>query len=656
MSALEAALQLLRRGDAPRAVALCRRLLAADPGDLAVRHLLGVALLVAGRPGDAERELAGVLAVDASAAPVHFNHGNALAELGRTAEAALAYEAALSRQPGMIEAACNLGNALMRLGRLEPAIAAFRRALAARPNLAEARNGLGGALLANGQAAEALAALDAAIAVDPSLAEAHDNRGLALRELGRAEEAVASHARALSLAPDSVSARVGRALALCAAGRPLPALGDAEAALRMQRSTRTLNCRGLVYNELGRDEDARTDFVEVLRSDPDAVETRNNLGNVLHDLGRCEEALEQFRIAAAAKPDFAQAWSNAGMVLQDLRRFDEAEAAYASAIALRPDAAEAYKRRATLRLLQGDFRRGWADFDASLSRARRLSPGSFAHIPHWRGESLAGRTLLVSEPSGIGDTLQFWRFVPRLLERGARVSFCGPPRLSALLGSSGWPVRFVDPPPAGERFDFQAELWTLPHLLGLGLEDVRVDGPYLRPAEARRKRVAALLEPDRINIGICWQGNPERKIDAGRSIPLAEFLALAEDPRVRLVSLQRMHGLDQLEALPARHRIVDPGPDFDAGPDAFADTAALMAGLDLVVSSDTAIAHLAGALGVPAWIGLKWTPEWRWMLDRDDSPWYPAARLFRQPSAGDWAGVFAAMAVALEARFPRASR
>jgi hypothetical protein len=399
---------------------------------------------------------------------------------------------------------------------------------------------------------------------------------------------------------------------------------------------------------MGRYEQALQDYRQAIALDPGFANAHNNLGNVLYDLGRMDEALLQLQRAIELQPGFPEAYGNRGLVLQDTRRFDAALEAYDTAIAHRQTYAEAYKRRATLRLLQGDYRRGWEDYETSLLHARRHADGPLQDIAYWAGQPLRGKSILLSEPSGLGDTIQFWRFLPQIAAMGARISFLGLERMFRLLRSSPWAVRMLSERPAGEAFDYRCELWSLPRLLRTGLDDIPDAVPYLAADPDATARWSQWLGAGHFNIGVCWQGNPDRKIDAGRSIPLAAFAPLARVPGVRLVSLQKNFGLEQLDRLPAGMTVLDPGPEFDAGSDAFIDSAGLMQALDLVVTSDTSLAHLAGALGRPTWVGIKYAPEWRWLLDRPDSPWYPTLRLFRQPRQGDWAGVFDAMADALE--------
>ncbi len=680
---LEQALALLRQGHHARAEAACRAIIASSPDDFGACHLLGVIALQRGQPAAAEHWIARAIAINAHVAGAWYNHGNALLASGRPDEAIDSYDHALRLKPDMVEAFYNRGNAQVAGGQYQAAAASYRAVLAHNPRMVDAHDALGNALLHLQRNEEALASVDSALALDPGhasalnnrgnalfalarfeqalasydkaiaampgAAEPHDNRGLTLQELGRYEEAIASHSAAISRDPGFGIAYIRRALAQRRLGRFREALHDADEAVRLDaRSAKAFDCRGVVLNDMGRYDDALVDYRKAIALDPDFAQAHNNMGNVLYDLGRMDDALASLRRAIDLRPDFPEAHSNLGLVLQDTRQFEAARAAYDKAIACRPVYAEAYKRRAALQLLQGDYRNGWADYQTSFHHARIRSPGPLHDIAPWQGQSLHGKSILLSERSGLGDTIQFWRFIPGLIALGANVSFLGSERMFRLLRSSPWQVRLLSERPADEAFDYRCELWSLPHHLDVGLHDIASaigdEAPYLGAEPDARARWASWLPADRFNIGISWQGNPSRKIDAGRSIPLRAFAPLADIPGVQLVSLQKNQGLEQLRALPAGMSVLDPGPSFDAGPDAFIDTAGMMAGLDLVISSDTAVVHLAGALGRPTWVGLKWMPEWRWLLDRTDSPWYPTLRLFRQASPGDWDGVFEAMA------------
>lgn len=676
---LEQALALLRQGQHARAEHICRSIIHAAPDDFGACHLLGVILLQRGQPASAEKMIGRAIDINPGVAGAYYNHGNALLASGHPGEAIASYDHALRLKPDMVEALYNRGNAQAAHGQPEAAVASYRAVLAINPRMVGAHNALGGTLFQLKRNDEALTSLDAALALDashagalnnrgntlfalarykqalasydqaiaamPSAAEPHDNRGLTLQELGRCEEAIDSHTAAISRNPRFGIAYIRRALARRQLGLFKEALQDADEAIRLDPgSAKAFDCRGVVLNDMGRYDEALLDYRKAVALDPGFAQAHNNMGNVLYDLGRMDDALASLQRAIDLRPAFPEAHSNRGLVLQDTRQFAAALEAYGQAIASRPAYAEAYKRRATLQLLQGDYKNGWADYETSFHQARQRNPGPLHDIAPWQGQSLQGKSIVLSERSGLGDTIQFWRFMPVLLAMGAQVSFLGSERMFRLLRSSPWPVRLLSSRPPGEVFDYRCELWSLPHQLDIELHDIPHDVPYLRAEEEAAARWASLLPKDRFNIGISWQGNPARKIDAGRSIPLRAFRPLAEVPGVQLVSLQKNDGLEQLQQLPAGMSVVDPGPAFDAGADAFIDTAGMMAGLDLVISSDTAVVHLAGALARPTWVGLKWMPEWRWLLDRSDSPWYPTLQLFRQATPGDWDGVFEAMA------------
>jgi tetratricopeptide (TPR) repeat protein len=580
-----------------------------------------LASLRAGRAAEAEATLRELLRLQPTQAGARQLLGIVLLELGRPAPALLELDAAAPALAASPALHYNRGNALAALGRLEEAALAYAQACALKPDLAEAQFNAGNVLRALGRRNAALAAFERARAAAPTLAAAHAAAGSLLLELERDELALAAFDRALELDP---------------------------------AQWLTHNRRGIALHRLGRVELALAAFDAALALQPQAAEAWNNRGNALHDLRRLQAALECFQRALQLQPEFPEATGNLGMALQDLRRLDEAQAAYERAIALRPRHAEAYRRRASLRLLRGEFAAGWADFETAHELAMADAPPG---LPWWRGEALAGKSILLSEPNGIGDTLQFIRFAPKLLAQGARVAFAGPPRFRRLLADFDQRIDFVDEQ-SRAGFDYRCWLWSLPHWLGVGGEVAAERDPYLHADPQRVARWAQVFDDAFIHVGVCWQGNPARRIDRGRSAPLAQFLPLARVPGVKLWNLQKNFGLEQLQALPEGMQVHELGPDFDEGEHAFLDSAAVLQHLDLLVSVDSSLTHLAGALGRPAWLALNPVPDWRWQLDRADSPWYPHVRLFRQAPDGGWEGVFAAMAAELAAAAPalRAAR
>lgn len=372
----------------------------------------------------------------------------------------------------------------------------------------------------------------------------------------------------------------------------------------------------------------------------------NRLGLVLGRIGRWEEAIEIFRRLLVLQPDRWSIHWRLSELHAALGQVDQALAHCGKVLRRRPDLPGTRFLRATLWLQQGDFRRGWREYERRWQL--RLIKPRVLRKPAWDGTALAGRTILLRAEQGLGDTLQFVRYAAVLQARGARVVFeTQPPLARVLRGCHGIDqlVAAGDPLPA---YDVHASLLSLPWLLRTTLDNVPAPIPYLsadQPRIARwRDRLAA--HPG-FRVGIVWQGNPQFPLDRMRSMALTHFAPLARVPGVQLVSLQKGDGTAQLRAIRDQFPVVDLGRAVDTRAGAFVDTAAIVANLDLVISADTSVAHLAGALGAPLWLPVGTGAEWRWLRDREDSPWYPSARLFRQRRHGDWAEVFARIAVAL---------
>ncbi len=405
--------------------------------------------------------------------------------------------------------------------------------------------------------------------------------------------------------------------------------------------------RGNALLRDGRAADALASFDAAIAGNPQHFQAFNNRGNALRVLNRIEDAVASYNGAIALKPDLVLVHHNRANALQELGWFTEAFDAYNQAIALRPNFHAAFLGRGTLNLLLGRMREGFADFEHRLQTIDATLHARLQHVPAWLGEDLAGKSIVVYGDGAFGDLLQFCRYLPLLIRAGAQVTVIVPARFRKILEPVLGAVRVISDVEHIDRPDVRCELMSLPFLFNTDLTSIPpcID---LQPAKSLpRKPWLAGLNGKNFNVGICWQGNPTRDIDHGRSIPLIEFHPLSQIPGVRLVSLQKVHGLEQLRSLPSDMPVEAFGADFDAGADAFVDTAAVMAELDLIVTSDTAVAHLAAALGRPTWIALKFVPEWRWMLGRNDSPWYPTVRLFRQRELYRWTPVFEDIAAAL---------
>jgi len=462
--------------------------------------------------------------------------------------------------------------------------------------------------------------------------EAHFQQAARLHAAGRLQEAEQIYRQILATTPTHADSLHMLGVLALDTRHPRVALDLIERATALRPTAAAYHAsRGHALSDTGQLDAAIAAYQQALRLKPGLADAQNGLGLALRLAGRLEDAADALALAVRHAPNDPQARGNLGGVLKELGRLDEAQSHYRAALARHPQDAILHFNLAVVLLLKGDFTAGWDEYRWRFQAgAARIPPCS---LPEWHGEPLDRRRLLVRAEQGMGDTIQFCRYLPLLAARGT-VTVEVQPGLQRLLAPLGLPTIAVgDPLPP---FDLYCPLLSLPRILADAPPP-----PYLTAEPDRVARWRARIGTHGRRIGIAWQGNPTAATERGRSIPLQAFLPLAQLPGVRLISLQKHHGLEQLApGLP----IETLGDDFDLGPDAFVDTAAAMQSLDLVITSDTSIAHLAGALARPVWVALRHVPDWRWMLDRPDSPWYPTMRLFRQQTRGDWGGVFDAMA------------
>ena len=401
---------------------------------------------------------------------------------------------------------------------------------------------------------------------------------------------------------------------------------------------------GQIAYQVGKHDLAVEHIAYAIRLAGDRAAFHQSLGDVYRALGRLPEAVACYRRALELMPDCAETYNSLGLALQAQGRLAEASAGYQRAIELEPHHAEAHYNRSMLRLLAGDFQQGLAEYAWRWETRRKpFIPPPFPH-PIWDGRPLEGRRLLLHGEQGYGDTLQFIRYAAQAKQRGAGVLVgCTKPLLRIVRS-----CRFVDQVvceiTSPQDFDVYCPLLSMPQLMKTTLGSVPHDVPYLFADPPLVEQWRGELGPIAgFKVGIAWRGNPKHRNDRARSFPLSCFQPLGSVPGIHLVSLQKGAGEEDLQEARDRFPITDLGSRLND----FMDTAAAMVNLDLVITCDTAVAHLAGALGVPVWVALPLVPDWRWMLDRSDSPWYPTMRLFRQESRGDWQGVFQRIEAAL---------
>jgi len=489
---------------------------------------------------------------------------------------------------------------------------------------------------------EAIALMDEALKLRPDFADALTMGGYMLSECGEPRSAMRFYRRALAIDPSQAVAHMNLGKLLFAARQFTDALASFTAATELAPQDADVWCsRAGALRELGRLEESVEAAERALALRHDFSEAAINLGNALLKLDCGEEALEAYRKAGAPGPCQAKALLGQALALRSLGRFSEAFAAFEAAEAL--GSREAVAGKGCLSLTLGDFENGLRGYEARWLEGKSLAEALGTRFETWKGPGRAAERVLVLNDHGLGDTIQFFRYLPLMAAAGVETTFVCPPRLRRLL-SPKTKARFVDRPPESEPFDAQIALSSLPFAFGTRLDTIPAAVPYLAAEPELRARWGTRIGVDGFKVGIVWQGNPNPEADRARSMPLAALAPLASVAGVRLISLQKGFGEEQLASQPPSMRVETLGADFDAGADAFVDTAAAMTCLDLVVACDTSIAHLAGALGLPVWVALKSDAEWRWLTGRADSPWYPTMRLFRQTRRGVWADVFEAMA------------
>jgi tetratricopeptide (TPR) repeat protein len=600
------ALQLYQQGALKRADAGLTKLLQIDPAHFDALHLKGV---IASRLGQSERAVELIRSA-----------------IGRNATVAAAHR--------------HLGNALRDLGRLEEAVDSYTKAIECRRNFKEAHVNRGMTLLALRLPARALVDLDRAMALGADDAQVHLYRASALIDLKRPVEAAVSCENLITRYPDLPDAHVNHGTALYLLESYQEAAASCERAIQLQADHAGAHAyRGAALHALQRLDDALTNLDTAIALDPQSAFAHSLRALCLLDLQRPQEALENCGRAIELCADLADAHNTRGLALADLLRFEEAAASFDRAIALQPHLREPYFNKGIGCLRRGDFERGWQLYARRPMIDRRASLGGAARL--WDGsQEIAGRTLFIYAEQGLGDTVQFCRYAVLLRARGARVVLAVQDSLRTLLRCLGPGIVVIGLGEVPGDFDFHCPLLSLPRAFGTRLDCIPSAVPYLSPDPVRVSAWRERLGTHGRLIGVHWQGSTGRA-DAGRSFPVRHFEAIARIAQVRLVSLQIGAGSEQLRDLATNWRVEDLGEFFEpGGVDGFLDAAAVMECVDLVITSDTSIAHLGGALGRPTWVALKYVPDWRWLMDREDSPWYPTMRLFRQSRAGDWAGVF----------------
>jgi tetratricopeptide (TPR) repeat protein len=520
-------------------------------------------------------------------------------------------------------------------------------ALQLAPDLFEAWNCRGNVLWDCGREAEALESYDRAVRLRPSDARVHFNRGNALQKLKRGSEAIESFQKAIALSPGHANAFKNLALALAALGRYDEALIAIDRAQVINSGDRALHdARGQILHGLGRFGEAVEELNRAVAIAPKSAVAYSNRGVSLHAGGRLEEALADFDRAIALDPSYGDAIVNRGTLLKDLGRLDEASVAYQMALGVAPDHPEANWSVGLLALMRGDFTNGWPEYEWRWKSKVQAGDYIQSPKPQWRGEDIAGKTILIWLEQCYGDYIQFCRYVPLVAERGARIILEVPSRLQRLVTRLDCEFTQTAPGARQSEFDVHCPLMSLPLAFGTTLDNIPAKIPYLTAEATAVEAFRAKLGPSP-RIGLVWLANINNIHGLSRHMPPQFLDALLDLPFAFHVVQKEFRPEDKvwLEKHPKLPVHADAQTDF-------LEAAALISAMDLIITVDTSVAHLAGALGKAVWVLLPYAPDWRWMTDRDDSPWYPTMRLFRQPERGDWAGAIANVRAALQQGLP----
>ncbi len=623
------------------AATLYNKLLEIQPNNIKAISLLGTLNLQIGNHDTACMLLKKSLSLKPDNAMAYNNLGSALQASGKFEESIKFYKRAIELKPDYDEAYYNLGYTLQVCNLLEEAIVIYKHAIALKPDDADIHNNLANALRKNGKPDEALKSYKQAAMIKPDNSEILCNLGAAFQELDNLDEAIANYHEAIILKPDNAKAHSNLGTALKKQNRLEEAEKSHNLAIRLKPDyAEAHNNLGTTLQALSKLEEAIQSYRKAIMLKPNYAEAHYNFGNALKEQSKFAEAFLSYKRAITIKPDHVEAHNNMGITLQEQGEFMEAVEIFNNAIELKPDYADAYFNRSLISLLKENFKGGWQDYEWRL-RTNNYALRTFQQ-PMWDGSPLNGKTILVHTEQGLGDNIQFVRYLPLIQAQGGRVIFECLPSLINLLRNCAGIDKIIERTSSGDgtvQFDVQVPLLSLPGIFNTTLDNIPSKKPYITPDTTYVTKWKNQLgnNSKSFKIGLVWASNPEnKKIFLKKSFKLNDFKALSAIQGLSLYSLQKGPASSEVHNPPKGMKIIN----LDQELSDFADTAAAIVNLDLVISIDTSVAHLAGSIGKPVWTLLPFVPDWRWMLEKDDSPWYPSMRLFRQTKLNDWTEVF----------------
>jgi tetratricopeptide (TPR) repeat protein len=641
------------------AAASIERAIAASPDQAVFHSNLGLVLVAAGKLERAVAAYRRSIELDPHSAQAMNNLGAALHASGQTDEAVTWLERSIDILPDYVDAKNNLGHIWMLRGdsavaekNHELALRCFEESVALNPNHAEALHGLGSALHENARSFSALEPLRKSLAITPDSPHTHNNLGNALYQLGQLEESLDCYRRALAINPDFPEASNNLGNVLKSLGRIEEAIAAYSKSVGLQPDRpEPYSNLGNLLREAGQRELAIQSYEAALAIDPEHALTHNNLANAYSETGDWERAIAGYLRALRSFPDYADAMNNLGTAYEEIGRRDEAMVLYRRALMLEPGSISAPWNIALQELLRGEYENGWIGYENRWRQKRqKLAWRNFSEpmlplIEATQSISLTGKRVLLHAEQGLGDAIQFCRYAPLVADLGATVILECEPVLVRLFATLRGVAEIVPARSLLPVFDFHCPLMSLPMIFSTTVVTVPTAIPYLAAnrSDVQRWGERFASEPAALRVGLVWAGAGNHQKDRDRSMKLSDFAAIANIPDITFYSLQLGEPAAQSAAPPPGMRLVDWTRDLHD----FAETAAMVSHLDLLITVDTSVGHLAGAMGKPVWTLLAFHPDWRWLLDRENSPWYPQTRLFRQASPRDWSDPLARVSDAL---------
>ncbi len=638
---IKKALNCYRSGQLPAAGFIYQKLLGRVPEHAEAMYLLAMLAFDAGHLAESIDCLGTALNIDPANPVFWAGLGELFVAQNRYQDAISCYEKAVALKPDYVEAYYDMGNSLYHLKDLGAAVYNYQKALQLKPQLVEAYFNIANIYMDQRNYEKAISLFRQALMIKPQYVEACFNMAIAYAELGRPQDAMASYQQAIGIKPNMGTAHFNLGILYQEQKQFDLAIESYQNALKCRPDfTEAYNNLGLVYHEQGRMQEAMKWYRKALEKNHGHAAAHYNLGKAFHDLAQHDDAIGLYQKAINLKPDYYRAYNNMARAWQDLLQIDRAIDGYQKAIAIKPDYAEAHFNLSTALLLTGDFANGGREYEWRFKRHgwTNTYPHRFAQ-PRWQGECFDGKRLLIHSEQGFGDVLQFIRYLPMVKRFGSAGTIIFETRKSLISLIKNFPgideiiEMHHDKGPA-TAFDLYAPLLALPAIFQTRLETIPDTVPYIHADPRKIDEWKSRLPHKGLKVGLVWAGTA---VDPNRSCPLDKFAMLATMPDLHLVGLQKGPEAERLklEGLPQNLQVENVGEELED----FADTAAVIHNLDLIISIDTSVAHLAGAMGKPTWLLLPFSPDWRWLLNREDSPWYPTMRLFRQPSPGNWKSV-----------------